>query len=73
MSANTISLKVNAEPILLPAGSTIVDLLRQKGIEDDVQGVAVGVNGELVNRANWDTHTLKPDDAVDIVHAQQGG
>jgi thiamine biosynthesis protein ThiS len=35
--------------------------------------MAVAVNGEIVRRLDWKTHTLRTGDRVEIVGAVQGG
>lgn len=36
-------------------------------------GLAVAVNGEVVPRSQWDTHTLNAEDNVDVLTAFVGG
>ena len=52
---------------------TIRALLDEKGIDAEGRGVAVALNGSVVPRAAWSETTLRPDDALEIVQAKQGG
>ncbi len=64
---------VNGAAEMLPAGSTLVDLLRQKGIDPSMPGIAIAVNEQVVRRKDWASHTLKPHDRIEIITATQGG
>ena len=35
--------------------------------------IAVLVNGEIIKKESWATHTLKPGDAIDVVSFVGGG
>jgi sulfur carrier protein len=52
---------------------TVRDLLSEKGIDTEGRGVAVALNGAVVPRSAWIETVLQPNDAVEIVHAKQGG
>jgi len=68
----TMMIQVNGKPETIEA-DTLIALLARKGIEADARGVAVALNGAVVPRAAWAATALKADDAVEIVHAKQGG
>jgi sulfur carrier protein len=55
------------------AADTLSALLADKGIDAGARGVAVALNGAVVPRAAWAETALQADDAVEIVHAKQGG
>jgi sulfur carrier protein len=63
---------VNGKPETI-AADTLIALLAYKGIDADARGVAVALNGAVIPRAAWSDTALKADDAVEIVHAKQGG
>jgi sulfur carrier protein len=65
-------IQVNGKPETI-AADTLIALLAHKGIDADARGVAVALNGAVVPRAAWADTALKADDAVEIVHAKQGG
>jgi sulfur carrier protein len=68
----TMMIEVNGKPETI-AAKTLSDLLIERGIEADARGVAVALNGTVVPRAAWGDTALKTEDAVEIVHAKQGG
>ncbi len=67
----TISVNGTDEPI--ENATTLSALLRDKGVELDSRGIAVALNGKVVNRAAWRQTPVKAGDAVEIVQAKQGG
>ena len=36
-------------------------------------GIAIAVNLEIISKANWDSHVLKPGDNITLIKATQGG
>jgi len=64
---------VNGEPADIPAGETVVAVLRRLGLDADAKGVAVAVDGEVLPRASWTSFALPPDARVEILTAMQGG
>ena len=43
------------------------------GAPDVERGVAVAVEGEVVPRAEWEERVLAEGEAIEVVHAVQGG
>jgi len=70
---NGMELTVNGETRRADPESTVADLLAQLGIEPAARGVAVAVNGAVVPKPNWSKQQLSGGDAVEIIHAVQGG
>ena len=68
-----MELTVNGQSRQAPADSTVVELLGRLGIEADAGGVAVAVNGKVVPKTAWEDRRLSQGDAVEIIHAVQGG
>ena len=66
-----MDIRLNGEPLALPASCTLTDLLANQGLTE--RRVAVEVNGEIVPRGRHATHVLQPGDTVEIVHALGGG
>lgn len=65
---------VNGEATSLsPFPATVQSLLLFLGHPPAAPGVAVAVNDEFVPRNLWESHRLRPNDAVEIVTARQGG
>lgn len=69
-----MEIKVNGEPVVLPAGqNNLLDLLEVLGIATTQTGIAVAVNMELVPRGEWTITLLKAGDAIEVITARQGG
>jgi sulfur carrier protein len=71
-SMTTEALEVNGERLPLTARS-IAGLLEERGIDAAGRGVAIALNGSVLPRAAWGATVLKAGDAIEIVHAKQGG
>ncbi len=67
-----LDLLVNGKPERL-AAATVADLLGALDLDASRKGIAVAVNGAVVPRRGWDTAPLSAGDAVEIIHAKQGG
>lgn len=52
--------------------TTVAQLIEARGIAGQ-GGVAVAVNGKVVKKVDWDTHTLHELDSVLIINAAYGG
>ncbi|MCL8025800.1 sulfur carrier protein ThiS [Nocardioides bruguierae] len=63
----TVEVHVNGRPRLLPAGSTVADLV------PDPTGLAVAVGERVVPRAEHAGLELRTGDVVEVVGAVQGG
>ncbi len=66
-----MDIRLNGEPLALPAPCTITELLTAQGLAE--RRVAVEVNGEIVPRGRHAEHRLVDGDIVEIVHALGGG
>lgn len=66
-----MDIRLNGEPLALPAASTLTDLLAAQGLTQ--RRVAVEVNGEIIPRGRHAEHRLAEGDVVEIVHALGGG
>jgi sulfur carrier protein len=64
---------LNGRRVELPSGATVADAVVQAGADDEVRGVAVAVDGEVVRKAEWVKTRLRPDQSVEVVRAVQGG
>ena len=54
-------------------GETVAAVLVRLGLDADARGVAVAVDGEVVPRADWDSHAVPEDARVEVLTAMQGG
>jgi sulfur carrier protein len=67
-----LTIHVNDEPRAIAAASTAASLVADLGLAER-KGVAVAINGSVVPRASWPTHTLVTGDRVLVIRATQGG
>ncbi len=63
---------VNGTSRNVPAGSTITDVLPERGAAASL-GVAVALNGTVVRRADWANTDLRMGDKIEILRAVGGG
>lgn len=54
-------------------GETVLEVLGRLGLDADARGVAVAVDGEVVPRAGWGSHTVPENARVEVLTAMQGG
>lgn len=66
-----MKLLFNGEPLEVPDGLTIRDLLERQHLGD--QRVAVEVNRTLIRRARHETHRLAEGDHIEVVTFVGGG
>ena len=65
------TIQVNGETRPASAGATVVDLLRELGLEDG--RVAIERNLEILPRQKWRETKVVPGDRYEIVHFVGGG
>ena len=64
---------VNGQPTELPSGATVDSVVRLLDVAPDGRGVAVALNGEVVQRARWQLTKLSAGARIEVVAAIQGG
>jgi sulfur carrier protein len=64
---------VNGEPVELPDGATVAEVVAKLVDGHQGRGVAVAVNGEVVPRRSWDSTAVAAGDRVEVLTATQGG
>jgi sulfur carrier protein len=64
---------LNGESSDVRAGESVAAVLVRLGLDVDVRGVAVAVDGEVVPRASWHSFTVGEDARVEVLTAMQGG
>ncbi|HOJ68714.1 MAG TPA: sulfur carrier protein ThiS [Candidatus Hydrogenedentes bacterium] len=69
--SDTITIHVNDEPAVLPAGATLNDLPAHFGLNPET--VVMLLNGEPVPREAWPERSLADGDAVDLARFVGGG
>jgi sulfur carrier protein len=68
---DVLDVVVNGEERTFGAGATVESVLARHAAAH--AGVAVAVNGEVVPKSEWSTHSLAAGDRVEILTAAQGG
>lgn len=66
-----IQVTVNGEPRTITAGSSIVEMLQQLGV--DRQRVAVELNRSIVRKGEWPTTPVEAGSQIEIVEFVGGG
>jgi sulfur carrier protein len=66
-----IQVTVNGEPRTIAAGSSIVDMLQQLGV--DGQRVAVELNRSIVRKGEWSATLVEAGSQIEIVEFVGGG
>lgn len=66
-----MTVTVNGERRELSEDTTVAALVAAEDLARP--GVAVAVNRQVVRRAEWSETNIKDGDAVEIIHAVQGG
>jgi len=62
---------VNQKETEVETGKTVGDLTKAQNLPEN--GVAIAVNGKLVQRKDWVNTELKENDSVLVVNAAYGG
>ena len=70
---DTNTLRINGEPLEVPGGLTVDQLLAHLGRDPSVSGVAVAVDERVVRRSAWTETTVEDGARVEIITAAQGG
>jgi len=64
---------LNGKKINTAEAVTLVTLLRENGINDSTDGVAVAVNSTVIPRRKWNGVRLSDGDMIEVINAVQGG
>ena len=71
VTPSMMSILVNGEPVALPFGKTVKELLDFLGVRPD--RVAVELNRRIVHQRDWEKTQVEPDAQVEIVEFVGGG
>jgi sulfur carrier protein len=71
-AAAQTNIRVNGQDEPL-AAATLSALLEEKAVDTGQRGIAVALNGAIVQRAAWSQTKLSAGDSIEIVRARQGG
>jgi sulfur carrier protein len=64
---------VNGDPMTLPEGSMVSDVVVRVLEGAEPKGVAVAVDREVIPRSEWPTTPVRPGAPIEIVTAAAGG
>ncbi|WP_078428813.1 sulfur carrier protein ThiS [Alkalihalobacterium alkalinitrilicum] len=65
-----MELYINGETVELEV-KTLIDIVKHYGLEKDL--VVTEVNGEIVDRSNWEDTMVEPGMKIELVHFVGGG
>ena len=67
-----MTITLNGKTTDVAENATVADVVRAL-VDADASGVAVAVNESVVPQREWPQHRLADGDAIEIIHAVQGG
>lgn len=67
----TVQVTVNGEHADLAEGSTVAELVAERGGQHD--RIAVARNGDVVPRSSWSATRLSPGDEIEVLAPTAGG
>ncbi len=67
-----MNIYVNDKPTEVKQDTSINSLLKLMNVESS-QGIAIGINDQVIPRNEWDLNLLKENDKVLLIRASQGG
>ena len=65
--------ELNGQRVELADDATVRDAATRAGVDGDLKGVAVALDGEVVPRGEWAETRLHEGQSVEVVAAIQGG
>ncbi len=69
----SVAFTLNGEPVEVPQGATIAEVVAALTAEDDPKGVAVAVDRCIIPRSEWASTPARPGTVVEVVSAAAGG
>jgi sulfur carrier protein len=64
---------LNDNPLELPEGAVLSDVLRHLGLADDRRGIALALDGDVVLRTDWPRTSIVDGQRVELLEARAGG
>ncbi len=68
-----LTLTVNGDPLTVPAGSTVADVVARLVGGAEPKGIAVAVDRCVIPRSQWSTTPARPGAPIEVVSAAAGG
>ena len=65
--------QINGKSVDVEQGITVRDALELRGLDPEQRGIAVAVDGRVIQRHQWEECQLTEGARVEIVTAKQGG
>ena len=66
-------LRINGIPMEYENGLTLLEVIQQQTGQNQFDGMAIALNGEVVIRKKWETTSLQAKDSLEILQAVRGG
>ena len=70
---NDLVVSVNGDPMTVPVGSMISDVVARLLEGAEPKGIAVAVDLDVIPRSEWRTTPVRPGAPIEIVTAAAGG
>jgi sulfur carrier protein len=70
---NELVVSVNGDPMTVPEGSMIADVVARLLEGAEPKGIAVAVDRDVIPRSEWSTTSVRPGAPIEIVTAAAGG
>lgn len=68
-----MELTINGEKKTIDNAETLEDVMASLGISSETKGVAAALNDAVVPRSQWKSTPIRTGDAIEVIHAVQGG
>jgi sulfur carrier protein len=68
-----MNIKLNGEALIIDDDVSLYDFVLQRSNNSEPKGVAVALNETIIPKSKWKDTVVNENDAVEIVHAVQGG
>jgi sulfur carrier protein len=68
-----MELTINGEKKTIEKADTLEDVMASLGFSPETRGVAAALNGAVVPRSQWKSTRIRSGDAIEVIHAVQGG
>ncbi len=67
-----MKIEINGGPKTLEKETTLLVLIRDI-LEENMNGIAVAINGAVIPKTKWEITYIQNDDRIELVRATQGG
>lgn len=71
IQGTAMNITVNGKEYTINQDATVLTLLKELGVESKT--MAVAINMEIVKKQQWQSHSLKSGDRVELLHFVGGG